>query len=156
MTDREAMQMAWEYLDRLVRGMRMGPDSEAAQVCASLREALEQPPCKTGAQCVGNKCQRCEALEQPQESTHSADCYQWHHECAKAEVERLRKEQPQQEPVAVHQFRSPHCSDWYDGIPDHHDGHGPYEVRTLYTTPQRRKNVTYVCPVCAASLERQE
>jgi hypothetical protein len=40
-----------------------------------------------------------------------------------------------QEPVAVHQYRVPHCSDWYDGIPDHHDGHGPYEVRTLYTTP---------------------
>ena len=43
--------------------------------------------------------------------------------------------QPQQEPVAIHQFRSPHCADWYDGIPDHHDGHGPYEVRTLYTHP---------------------
>ena len=46
--------------------------------------------------------------------------------------------QPAQEPVAVHQFRSPHCADWYDGIPDHHDGHGPYEVRTLYTTPPKR------------------
>ena len=43
--------------------------------------------------------------------------------------------QPEQEPVAIHQFRSPHCADWYDGIPDHHDGHGPYEVRTLYTHP---------------------
>lgn len=42
---------------------------------------------------------------------------------------------PVQEPVAVHQYRVPHCSDWYDGIPDHHDGHGPYEVRVLYTTP---------------------
>ena len=29
------------------------------------------------------------ALAEPQ-STHSADCYQWHHECAVAEVERLR------------------------------------------------------------------
>ena len=29
------------------------------------------------------------ALEEPQ-STHSADCYQWHHKCAIAEVERLR------------------------------------------------------------------
>ena len=46
--------------------------------------------------------------------------------------------QPEQEPVAIHQFRSPHCSDWYDGIPDHHDGRGPYEVRTLYTTPPQR------------------
>ena len=43
--------------------------------------------------------------------------------------------QPEQEPVAIHQFRSPHCADWYDGIPDHHDGHGPYEVRPLYTHP---------------------
>ena len=43
--------------------------------------------------------------------------------------------QDEQEPVAIHQFRSPHCADWYDGIPDHHDGHGPYEVRTLYTHP---------------------
>ena len=24
-------------------------------------------------------------------TTHSADCYQWHHECAIAEVERLRR-----------------------------------------------------------------
>jgi hypothetical protein len=58
----------------------------------------------------------------------------------------LRKalEQSQQEPVAVHQFRSPHCSDWYDGYPDHHDlaGHGPYEIRTLYTTPPQRKPLT--------------
>ena len=46
--------------------------------------------------------------------------------------------QPEQKHMAIHQFRSPHSSDWYDGIPDHHDGHGPYEVRTLYTTlPQR-------------------
>jgi len=49
--------------------------------------------------------------------------------------------QPAQEPLAVHQFRSPHCSDWYDGIPDHHDGHGPYEVRTLYTHPLQRTRV---------------
>ena len=46
--------------------------------------------------------------------------------------------QPEQEPVAIHQHRIPYCADWYDGIPDHHDGHGPYEVRTLYTTPPKR------------------
>ena len=39
-----------------------------------------------------------------------------------------------QEPVAIHQFRALHCADWYDGTPDQHDGHGPYDVRTLYTT----------------------
>jgi len=57
-----------------------------------------------------------------------------------AELEKIMLEvwqpvPPEQEPVAIHQFRSPHCADWYDGIPDHHDGHGPYEVRTLYTHP---------------------
>ena len=50
-----------------------------------------------------------------------------------------QQEQPaQQEPVAVHQFRKRGCSDWYDGNPDHTDGCGPYEARTLYTsTPAR-------------------
>jgi len=55
-------------------------------------------------------------------------------------LEKALAKQEQGEPV--HQYRSPHCSDWYDGIPDHHDGHGPYEVRTLYTTPQQRKPLT--------------
>jgi hypothetical protein len=55
--------------------------------------------------------------------------------------------QEQGEPVAIHQYRSPYCSDWYDGVPDHHDGHGPYEVRTLYTTPQQRKPLND-CEVC--------
>ncbi len=32
----------------------------------------------------------------------------------------------------VHQFRHEHCADWYDGLPDHGDGGGPYETRTLY------------------------
>ena len=48
-------------------------------------------------------------------------------------------QKPAQEPVAIHQHRIPYCADWYDGIPDHHDGHGPYEVRTLYTTPRKRE-----------------
>ena len=54
-----------------------------------------------------------------------------------AACEYLRK--PARELVAVHQFRSPHCSDWYDGFPDPHDGRGPYETRTLYTRPQARE-----------------
>jgi len=36
----------------------------------------------------------------------------------------------------VYQFRKKGCADWYDGYPDHSDGGGPYETRTLYTTPQ--------------------
>lgn len=42
---------------------------------------------------------------------------------------------PEQEAVAVHQFRLMYSADWYDGHPDPKDGHGPYETRTLYTTP---------------------
>ena len=43
-----------------------------------------------------------------------------------------------QEPVAVHQFRTPGCSDWYDGVPYQHEP-GQHEVRTLYTRPQARE-----------------
>lgn len=37
---------------------------------------------------------------------------------------------------AVHQLRTQHCADWYDGRADHGDGGGSYEERTLYTAPQ--------------------
>jgi len=47
-------------------------------------------------------------------------------------LERLKQEQA--EPVP--QFRKVGCADWYDGFPDHSDGGGPYESRTLYTAPQ--------------------
>ena len=42
---------------------------------------------------------------------------------------------PADQPVAVHQFRKQYCANWYDGHPDHTDGGGPYEERTLYTAP---------------------
>ena len=54
--------------------------------------------------------------------------------------EALADQPAQQEPVAVHQFRNRYVTDWYDGAPDHQDGHGPYEVRTLYTAPPKEKN----------------
>lgn len=50
--------------------------------------------------------------------------------------------QPQQEPVAVHQWRKPLCCNWYDGHPDNSDGGGPYETRVLYTSPPARKPLT--------------
>ena len=34
----------------------------------------------------------------------------------------------------VRQFRRVGCADWYDGNPDHEDGRGPYEARTLYAS----------------------
>ena len=51
-------------------------------------------------------------------------------------------EQPaEQAQVALHQFHKRGCADWYDGLPDHEDGGGPYETRTLYTAPQPAKRV---------------
>ena len=47
-----------------------------------------------------------------------------------------RRGQPSGAGEPVYQFRRAHCSDWYDGHADHGDGGGPYEERTLYTTPQ--------------------
>ena len=49
--------------------------------------------------------------------------------------------QPSGAGEAVYQFRRAHCSDWYDGHADHGDGGGPYEERTLYTTPQPTQTV---------------
>lgn len=42
-----------------------------------------------------------------------------------AELERIKAN-------PVHQFRKSRCADWFDGNPDHTDGGGPYETRTLY------------------------
>jgi len=49
------------------------------------------------------------------------------------------KDAPALEAVPVHQFRKWGCSDWYDGLPDHQDGGGPYEARTLYTAPAKQE-----------------
>lgn len=46
------------------------------------------------------------------------------------------------EPVAIHQWRKRLCCNWYDGHPDHSDGGGPYETRTLYAAPPRREPLT--------------
>lgn len=35
-------------------------------------------------------------------------------------------------PNIVPQYRKEGCSDWYDGHPNHSDGGGPYETRTLF------------------------
>lgn len=42
----------------------------------------------------------------------------------------------------VHQFRKQYCANWYDGHPDHTDGGGPYEERTLYLAPPWRQTPT--------------
>jgi hypothetical protein len=39
----EALKLAHDYLDRLVRGLRLSENSEAVQVLATIKQALEQP-----------------------------------------------------------------------------------------------------------------
>ena len=110
--------------------------------------------------------QALEALEKE-----PADYADWvrTRKAARAALRTALAEQPaEQEPVAAqHRFRHPQkgTPDWSVWQPCkvaqrpawEVDSQG-YEVeyRALYTAPQPRRNVTYVCPVCAASLERQE
>lgn len=56
MTDRELMQMALDALDEYYV-----TTPEGKQLVEALRARLAQPepPCKTGSQCVGGKCERC-------------------------------------------------------------------------------------------------
>lgn len=60
---------------------------------------------------------------------------------AAAEIERLTAALAAAvaEPGAIHQWRTIGCADWYDGHPDHGDGGGPYETRTLYAAPPQRE-----------------
>lgn len=91
------------------------------------------------------------ALVEPQ-STHSADCYQWHHKCAIAEVERLRDAlaEPVQEPAAWRTFdgeggydfrtyedNEDYAAEWAKRNPRHVGW-----VEPLYTTPPQRKENT--------------
>lgn len=63
---RDAAQQALEYM-KSVGQMDMYPEDWA--IVGRLEAALAKPETQ---------------------STHSADCYKWHHKCAIAEVERLR------------------------------------------------------------------
>ena len=64
MTDRELMRMA---LDALVSCSGVPHWPSLMPVIKTLRARLAQPeqepPCKTGSQCVGNKCERCAVQE---------------------------------------------------------------------------------------------
>jgi hypothetical protein len=62
MTDRELMQMALWVLEDV-----FGKNKVDVGVIEALRARLAQddPPCKTGSQCVGGKCERCAVEPEP-------------------------------------------------------------------------------------------
>ena len=66
-TLREAAQIALDVLDD-INQCSLPPTgiplpAEIDEAMDSLRAALAQPPCATGAQCVGGKCERCAVQE---------------------------------------------------------------------------------------------
>ncbi len=137
-TLREAAQQALEAL-KSVQDHR--PNDETNAAVTALRAALAQQtqtPCDIAEDgvcevidCCGKPPQRAQE-EQPIRA----------HWMALPEAPKGGGNLPpplQAEPVAVHQFRKQYCANWYDGHPDHTDGGGPYEERTLYTAPPRRE-----------------
>lgn len=81
--------------------------------------------------CATSQKKEIDALKAENERLLAAnrDCIA-HYEDARAELEHIKAN-------PVHQWRRPFSSDpssysWNDGRPDHTDGGGPYETRTLY------------------------
>ena len=66
-TLREAAQMALDALEQIHRdNMTTIAEENWSKAIEALRAALateQEPPCKTGSQCVGNKCERCAVQE---------------------------------------------------------------------------------------------
>ena len=101
---RQAAQQALEFWDGTF-GWSPGEAPRVDRLRAALAEPQECPNCASlEAQNTELDKRLAElerkpltaairaALAEPQ-STHSDDCYQWHHQCAIALVQRLRKEQ---------------------------------------------------------------
>ena len=62
-TDRELLQQS---LDALERGLTSGEWRELIDALrARLAQPEQEPPCKTGSQCVGGKCERCAVEPEP-------------------------------------------------------------------------------------------
>ena len=60
MTDlRKAAEMALKVLEHSL-GYSNEAQAKISEAKQTLRQALAQPPCQTGAQCIGGKCPECE------------------------------------------------------------------------------------------------
>jgi hypothetical protein len=94
----------------------------------------------------------CDEIERLQARTDTADL-----DAIAALNEALAE--PVQEPVAwAYQWKEGKDRSWYVTVARWHESDMWHEY-PLYTAPQQpvhKRTVTYVCPVCAASLERQE
>ena len=69
MTDRELMQMALDALEEVewtlknMSAFKFYPKYYETTEALRARLAQPEPPCKTGSQCVGGKCERCAVRE---------------------------------------------------------------------------------------------
>ena len=88
----EALRLALEALNDRASLTKWQKAREA------IKQALEQPEPAIDAQKIVDGFFDYHKQRETQ-STHSADCYKWHHQCAIAEVDRLRS-QPEPEAVA--------------------------------------------------------
>ena len=92
--------------------------------------------------------QALEALEQNIPGANTGSVMEWAewYSKRKSAIESLRAALEQkQEPVA--QWRKQGTGPWWDGHPDHSDGGGPYETRTVYAAPQPAAQ-EHTCPEC--------
>jgi hypothetical protein len=147
---RKAAQQALEALDCIYSPLHVREIDKVGKAMGALRAALAQP------EPFNPEWDRVKALEESLREH-------------MAEIHRLKAlAQPEQEPVAWRYDEATYRPDDLRGRQWHFNlfsTHKPYadnmvqNVTPLYTAPPQRKplrTVIYACPICAASLERQE
>ena len=144
-TQPEAIQQALEALEN-VRRFLYGLDDDITALRAALAE--QKCPCgdRPAEQCLGEWEPGCDMGSNPKY----------------AKVAEHTPQQKVQEPVAwAYQWKQGNPISWYVTVARWPESDIWHEY-PLYTAPQQaepvqkpKRTVTYVCPVCAASLEKQ-
>lgn len=132
-TLRQAAQQALEYLD--APSAKLWPAGTQRRIITALRAALAEP------EPFNPDWDRVEALQESLRE-HMEEVRQLREQNTMLDAKLGELEavaEPVQEPVAIYQWRKQMCADWYDGHPDHEDGGGPYETRTLYAAPPKHQ-----------------